>query len=141
VIMSLVQELFDSHFLFSDTVGFKPMQLRQTNRSIVQADCGGTFQFSPMPSPILFPQKGQYPNATPRSYCFNFDNRGDNLKMHHIISYPTCVNKYPPTICSPAGMKSSGISVRCRKLASISCGTFHSRCQFALHQRTGHYSS
>jgi len=93
IVMGLVQESLDSHFSLSDTVSFKPMNLRQTRCTIGQSDRSDSFQFSPVPSTILPSQQGQYADAAPSGNFFNLNNRADNDKIQYIISYPTLVSK------------------------------------------------
>jgi hypothetical protein len=61
----------------------KPMRLGETYCTIIQANLGNAFQFSPSAFAVPLSQHGKDTNTTAGSYRLNIRNLTDDFKAHH----------------------------------------------------------
>ncbi len=54
--------------------------------AIGEANGCDTFEFSPTPSAVHFPQSPGFANRTANRNCFNMGDRSDDLDVHSLVS-------------------------------------------------------
>ncbi len=80
-LITLIEKVFDFHFYSADTVRFIPVQLGIKLFAVIKkSDAGKTFQLTPTPIAISFPQPFEVTNTASDSNRFDAFNFADDFK-------------------------------------------------------------